>query len=1182
MPYPSRGPYDDPYHGFTDRDFQNESGIYFKRSYIGKLPEQQHTKRDNTFYTQADYQMHVKEKEKPKEKEPSGIKPPSTSQTVTAVANLPLVRVSYKAQILTTTTRTVLTQTFRHPGNAPIDEATYSFPLYANSSVVSFVCHVGPAKIITGVVQPKKIAKATYEKAKSQGHTAGLLEEFTPEIFKTSLGNIPGGVTVKVEITYLTELKHDTMTDGIRFTVPTSIAPRYEDAPEELFGDKYEARAEEGVSFSIDVTMGERIRTIESPSHRVSVQIGNNTATTKRKPKPANQYNDKKALVTLSQKSMHLKGDFVLLVTTATPQFLCTPMALLEAHPTIPGQRALMVTLVPRLTDPKSPRSQKPEIVFIVDQSGSMESMVAPLKSAMSVFIKSLPRGCKFNICSFGSDYSFLWEKSQDYSRHSVKAAQKHVDILDAKMGGTELLQPIQETVKRRLEDMNTEVIVLTDGEIWEEKEVLEFIKKATGDSNGKLRFFSIGLGSEVSHSLVEGIARIGGGYSQIVADSSDEQDNGGWEGKVVKMLKAALTKHVDHYSLKVIHEGFHESDEEDSDEEEPTPPPATHISAANAPKITTEPQAPKKFSLFDPNENLDLAPGAPPSDDEFALRGPTETAYPTLSEEDRFSHLKKLKTPKILQAPYQIPQLYSQVRAVVYLLISPTGDRFLRNPTSVKLQGTTVSGAEMEQSIPITRLDEPGLTIHQLAARTALRDLEDGSSWLHSGKYGIDPKDETFQEYVEREGESLALKWGLASKWTSFVAVEEEFLEKEAAEKAAAKDNAKKKSPGEDMGDSESDDDDGGNNPSAEGSSNAGTLESTTMKTSDIEASGHGFGNIPPERIPIASIAAMTLVKTPAMGSRGRGPGAFNVMHAGHDSMSMLLQSRDEVADDDWNQMAYADEVCESYYPESSSFGETDDSIDVEAAATPPPTCPPSYPEGRYVSHISTSPVPVTGHITSRILHPDSIVEDNEIQEELNEGGDQEGEHLQDQQPSPKLEFYDTIPDIIPCSSISWQSHHHHASVPESGSESGSESEPPKIDTPRKKVVKIICLQDFMGSFPVTEEMAHLIGLEISDVEGLTKELFSQEKDKVTDNNKVVAMTALVVAYLELEMHEHEDTWQMVVEKARAFVEEGCEVGVEVLMEKAEGVIEEKVLKVCFLSHILMAGTLLTLSFIG
>ncbi|CUS10042.1 unnamed protein product [Tuber aestivum] len=59
------------------------------------------------------------------------------------------------------------------------------------------------------------------------------------------------------------------------------------------------------------------------------------------------------------------------------------------------------------------------------------------------------------------------------------------------------------------------------------------------------------------------------------------------------------------------------------------------------------------------------------------------------------------------------------------------------------------------------------------------LRDLEEGRSWLHSDKCGVlggDPA--RVQEYVQREGEEVGMRWSLASKWTSFIGVEEEIMD--------------------------------------------------------------------------------------------------------------------------------------------------------------------------------------------------------------------------------------------------------------------------------------------------------------------------------------------------------------------------------------------------------------------
>jgi hypothetical protein len=78
-----------------------------------------------------------------------------------------------------------------------------------------------------------------------------------------------------------------------------------------------------------------------------------------------------------------------------------------------------MMTLVPKF----NLKSQKPEIIFIADRSGSMGGQIPTLVSALKVFLKSIPIGCMFNICSFGSHHSFLWSKSQMYGHDTLAEA---------------------------------------------------------------------------------------------------------------------------------------------------------------------------------------------------------------------------------------------------------------------------------------------------------------------------------------------------------------------------------------------------------------------------------------------------------------------------------------------------------------------------------------------------------------------------------------------------------------------------------------------------------------------------------------------------------------------------------------------------------------------------------------
>jgi hypothetical protein len=650
---------------------------------------------------------------------------------------LPQISLSTDSRLFDTSSRTVLTQIFINPSKTnAIENAKYNFPLYESCAVVAFRCFFGK-RLIEGIVKEKEEAKAKYNEAVSRGEFAGLLEQHTPDVFRTSLGNIPPGETIKVEIEYIMELKHDAEVDGLRFTIPTSIAPRYGNAPSGLttYNDGQPipgALAKGGMKVSVQITMPSNIRSVQSPSHPISMHLGGHVENV-----AEDSFNPKRALALLSQSSAELGADFILLVKCAD---LSSPRALLETHHTISDSRALMVTLVPKFNLSPGP---KPEIVFVVDRSGSMGSRMEALKSSLTVFLKSLPVGVKFNICSFGSSHSFLWTKSKPYSADTLDQAHKHVQLMGANMGGTEILPPIKATVAKRYKDIPLEIMLLTDGEVWDTEPLFKYIEKET--ATGDIRLFSLGIGRDVSHALVEGMARVGRGFAQIVSD-----DKEGIEGKVVRMLRGGLSAHIKDYRL-----------------EWDGRPPEEHVQISS--KGNTNPLrraadgVKKKISLFDKQADTE----AP--------------IFPAQSGPGRFSHLPQLNVPTVLQAPYKLPPLFPFSRSTAYVILS--GDA--APPSSVWLRGTTPSGDELELEIPVQVLPMRGHTIHQLGARKLLQELEEGTGYLFSGKYGVDKEKNagTIGDWVEREGIRVSVRYGLASKWTSFVAVRKEKKEKDAAE---------------------------------------------------------------------------------------------------------------------------------------------------------------------------------------------------------------------------------------------------------------------------------------------------------------------------------------------------------------------------------------------------------------
>ncbi|KAH7230458.1 von Willebrand factor type A domain-containing protein [Fusarium redolens] len=668
---------------------------------------------------------------------------------------LPQVQIKAHTTILATTSRTNLTQTFVNTSGEAIDELRYVFPLYDGVSVVAFTCTVG-SRVIKGVVKERQKAQQVYNQAKASGQTAGLFKQSleAADTFTTTIGNIPAGEKVQVDITYLGELKHDAQVDGLRFTIPTQIVPRYGDSQSLPSSNVIQ---KEGMSFTIDAEMpdGSAIKSIQSPSHPLSVEIG--TTSTTKSQDPSLQ----RASATLQQSTTHLEQDFVVQVVATK---LGEPSAILETHPTIPNQRAIMTTLVPKFKLPAG----KPEIVFICDRSGSMGGQIPGLKTALQIFLKSLPVGVKFNICSFGSRFSFLWDRSQTYSQETLDKAVQHVETFDSDYGGTEMYQPFEATFQKRYKDMNLEVFLLTDGEIWDQDRLFQLINKEVADSKGTARVFSLGIGAGASTSLIEGIARAGNGFAQTVAD--DEK----MDKKVVRMLRGALFPHISDYSLEIKYDKADTSTEDDFELVEKVVD-GLKIDTVEVEEKIKEVEAPKKpISLFDASAN---------DDDDTDMTDAPEV-------ENKFDHLPEVSLPRYLQTPGTIPPLFPFNRTTVYVLLSE--DTPSQQPKSVILRGTSSHGP-LELEIPITTVTEKDSIIHRLAARKEVKELEEGRGWLKhakdsDGKFLKEKYDGHFSDMIEREAVRLGVKYQVGGKWCSFVAVEDNGSETERGEVQEAK----------------------------------------------------------------------------------------------------------------------------------------------------------------------------------------------------------------------------------------------------------------------------------------------------------------------------------------------------------------------------------------------------------
>jgi hypothetical protein len=550
-----------------------------------------------------------------------------------------------------------------------------------------------------------------------------------------TIGNVRPNTTVLVTIQYVGELKHDAEIDGLRYMLPTSIATRYGCYPGEP--KTVNVNDQKGMSITVDIDMAKSaIRTMQSPTHPVAMSMGALSSESSRSP-----FQPSKGLITLTRGTTELDGDFVLQILIDD---ISRPQAIIEKHPTL-NSRAIMTTMAPKFNLPLS----SPEIVFIADQSGSMSgSKNTNLIAALQVFLKSLPFGVRFNICAFGSHYTMLFESSRAYNEENLHQAIRFVQGFNAQYGGTEMLEPFKEVFERRLGDLPLEIMLLTDGEIWGESGLFDYINQEIHEKKVDARVFTFGIGNDVSHTLVEGVARAGNGFAQFV---SDEQ----LDAKVLRMLRASLYPHIKDCEFQV---NFDERDIFNDDDD-----------FEIVEKI-------KDCLVIDDSET-EAASAAPTASTSFFDKSAVnDTPIQSDISGNKYSHLPSIAIPKIFQAPSVVPPLCPHNRTTLYIILGAQAPQ--KRAVSVTLRARALTGP-IELTIPLSESTVSAPTVHQLAARRAVQELEEGKGWLHKAKTQqgelVKAKHKTrFDEMVECEAARLGETFQVAGKWCFFVAVQD------------------------------------------------------------------------------------------------------------------------------------------------------------------------------------------------------------------------------------------------------------------------------------------------------------------------------------------------------------------------------------------------------------------------
>ena len=119
--------------------------------------------------------------------------------------------------------RTRVTQVFHNPGTETV-EGVYVFPLPEKAAVDHLWVRIGE-RVIEGQIKEKEEARRTYEKAKSEGRKAALVEQQRPNLFTNSVAHIGPNEMVRITIEYQQALAYENGEYRLRF--PLAVTPRY-------------------------------------------------------------------------------------------------------------------------------------------------------------------------------------------------------------------------------------------------------------------------------------------------------------------------------------------------------------------------------------------------------------------------------------------------------------------------------------------------------------------------------------------------------------------------------------------------------------------------------------------------------------------------------------------------------------------------------------------------------------------------------------------------------------------------------------------------------------------------------------------------------------------------------------------------------------------------------------------
>jgi TonB family protein len=172
-------------------------------------------------------------------------------------------------------------------------------------------------------------------------------------------------------------------------------------------------------------------------------------------------------------------------------------------------------------------------------------------RNALRALVHGLNPQDSFNIIRFSSDFSSFAPQPAAFAQQNVDQADLFIDQLAAQ-GGTEMLPALRFALTQpRSQDKLPLVVLLTDGQVGNEQQILEALEKHLGNA----RLYTFGIGTALNDYLLRAAARRGRGTVEFVSPYQDlEEVIGRFQSQVASPLLTDVSLEWNGLPVDAVH----------------------------------------------------------------------------------------------------------------------------------------------------------------------------------------------------------------------------------------------------------------------------------------------------------------------------------------------------------------------------------------------------------------------------------------------------------------------------------------------------------------------------------------------------------------------------------------------------------------------------------------------------